>query len=376
MEKPSSTNNDEKENNEPTLASRVQGLSLRDHNPFDAINARRLQNKSPVNDLGRLCSTEGNAVCVVPNNGRFNQPTVMKTKASSNQNTKFSKAPVNNKEGRWGFAHACEEKRPFKLVEFLNREDGEALLGNCLRNESPVQQVLFDWDVQGKFTLSFDGTLYTLLLETETPLRNKERDTLKRIFAKRSLNGFNVWLGGKKGWHYEEDGTDRDKFKWKTSFVIILNSLQDVFKLFAPKYQQFMPDSKEMTWRKGSNLKSCVSDIRVWMETLRPYPVVNDLLRNSKYGPDAPIHWSHHHPRSMRYPFTIVTKDSMTELVNGIICIFRREFADNERDTSLGTRWRQSNERRRTDWKAAKDLKWNEDLLESLLNGNGKFRFD
>jgi hypothetical protein len=117
-----------------------------------------------------------------------------------------------------------------------------------------------------------------------------------------------------------------------------------------------------------------MKDIRVWLETL-PGNHARTLLRNSSKGPDSPVHWAHHHPLN-RFPLTVVTQESMSELLNGVIQIFRVQFASPKVGVKLGTHWRQlhHSEKRRTEWDKNSDEKWTKDLLERMLNGEGNKR--
>lgn len=53
--------------------------------------------------------------------------------------------------------------------------------------------------------------------------------------------------------------------------------------------------------------------------------IVFKLMRNSDWGPDTPVHWAAHPPRNS-YPLTVVTSETMTELVVGVANILSLLF--------------------------------------------------
>lgn len=132
---------------------------------------------------------------------------------------------------------------------------------------------------------------------------------LLAIFSKHRSAGFLEWLGGAKGWKFDCPTTEGAS--WKKCAVIQLNTLQEVFKLFAIDSQKyFFEGSQRMVWRKQNELTDVVNDIRVWIETITPQSeLTRKMLRNSSTGPDSLVHWAHHHPvRSCacQYNFAVV----------------------------------------------------------------------
>mmetsp|Transcript_44425 Transcript_44425/g.93268 ORF Transcript_44425/g.93268 Transcript_44425/m.93268 type:complete len:419 (-) Transcript_44425:135-1391(-) len=213
---------------------------------------------------------------------------------------------------------------------------------------------------------------YAVVFESRYKLTRNQTSKLLEVFAKHQYCGFLEWLAGAKGWRYEECSNEKS-VSWKRRFVIQLNTLQSVYTLFAKPEQKFYfaEEKKRMVWRKHTELTEIVSDIRVWIEIIKPFSDLTRrrLLRNSSFGPDSPVHWAHHHPQT-GYPLTVVTKATMMELVEGIIQLFQQEFCHTDADP-LGKRWRNHEKRRVSDWneealKVCPD--WNEDILESLLN--------
>ena len=132
---------------------------------------------------------------------------------------------------------------------------------------------------------------------------------LLAIFSKHRSAGFLEWLGGAMGWKFDCPTTEGAS--WKKCAVIQLNTLQEVFKLFAIDSQKyFFEGSQRMVWRKQNELTDVVNDIRVWIETITPQSeLTRKMLRNSSTGPDSLVHWAHHHPvRSCacQYNFAVV----------------------------------------------------------------------
>jgi len=218
---------------------------------------------------------------------------------------------------------------------------------------------------------------YSVMLEIKCAaftLSDRQKRKLLEVFVKHQCSGFTEWLGGEKGWRYDDRNTKTERVSWKRRFVAQLNTLQSVYTLFALEDQKyfFPKEKKRMLWRKHSELTEIVSDVRVWIErvdALRPSAVTRRLLRNSSTGPDSPLHWAHHHPQT-DYPLTVVSEETMTEVIEGIIKLFKTEFHHSKDSDPLGKRWRNHKERRLTDWeKAAEDCPgWTEDRMEELLN--------
>jgi hypothetical protein len=260
------------------------------------------------------------------------------------------------------------------LLQNLSPIETEQVCGKCEGENSPIRIFLRRADVQGTFCIERD----TLFFEADGHIRRREQDGLKRLFRGHSKLGFLEWLGGAKGWRFEEYGSGQDLFKWSKDFVVVFNSLQDVFKLLAPKNQLYLPNTnRELIWKKQNNLKACVADVRVWLETLPRNRVLNALFTNSNEGPHSPLHWAHHHPQSKRYPLTIVSRESMTELVNGIVHVFCHQLrpTDQVGIYQLGTVWFEAQEKRQAEWKTTHFLEWNKDKMKALLNGEERFVF-
>ena len=268
------------------------------------------------------------------------------------------------------------------LVERLSKEQAEALTEACLKRGSLFRDRLHEIGVSCDFDVTVTSSSpsssatkkpevsYGLLLDTRLPLAITQVRSLRAIF--RSLNkvGFLEWLSGAKGWKFDSGSVDA---KWKPSILNKLNCLQDVFKNFAPDAQKFMfPGGRKYTWRKAAELQVCVCDIRMWLETLEPSPLVKKLLRNSYTSPDTCVHWAHHHPLN-KYPLTVVTKESMMELIDGIVQIFIKTFTCPE-NTPLGDRWLRLADKRQTEWDNAKkmDKGWTKERFAKALNGDGK----
>lgn len=211
---------------------------------------------------------------------------------------------------------------------------------------------------------------YAVVLDLKREMLGRQKFKLLDMFAKHQIAGFIEWLGGAKGWRYDCAKTER--VSWKRRFVVQLNTLQSVFKLFAGDELYFFADEKKrMVWRKHDELTEIVSDVRVWIErinAMRQSNLTRQLLRNSSIGPDSPLHWAHHHPQT-DYPLTVVSEATMMTLVEGIIKLFKTEFHHSESDP-LGKRWRSHEKRRLTDWKEAANVcpEWTECHLEELLN--------
>ena len=141
---------------------------------------------------------------------------------------------------------------------------------------------------------------YSVVLEYYgLEMKRGQKDKLQEVFAKYHSPGFVDWLGGAKGWRF--DCKKIDRVSWKRRYVFQLNTLQSIWKLFAPGDQMyfFLDEKKRMIWRKHPELTEIVSDARVWVEyidNVRPSGLTRQLLRNSSYGPDCLVHWAHHHP--------------------------------------------------------------------------------
>ncbi|KAL3810238.1 hypothetical protein ACHAXA_008728 [Cyclostephanos tholiformis] len=253
---------------------------------------------------------------------------------------------------------------------------------------------------------------YTIIFEysTEEKITTYRMRRLLTVFAKHKSPGFVEWLGGARGWRFDDchdtatEGGGGASSSWKRCAVIKLNTLQEVFKLFAKDAQKYMFDnSQRMVWRKQNELTDVVNDIRVWIETITPQcELTRKLLRNSSTGPDCLVHWAHHHPKSF-HPLTVVTESSMLELVEvrrvvGLLCfrlnlhyislinvshcpkqglieLFQKEFHHSESDP-LGTRWRNHEKRRSTDFDLANRHcpAWTTDYLERRLNGDDSIK--
>ncbi|KAL3806665.1 hypothetical protein ACHAXA_002431 [Cyclostephanos tholiformis] len=225
---------------------------------------------------------------------------------------------------------------------------------------------------------------YTIIFEysTEEKITTYRMRRLLTVFAKHKSPGFVEWLGGARGWRLDDchdtatEGGGGASSSWKRCAVIKLNTLQEVFKLFAKDAQKYMFDnSQRMVWRKQNELTDVVNDIRVWIETITPQcELTRKLLRNSSTGPDCLVHWAHHDPKSF-HPLTVVTESSMLELVEGLIELFQKEFHHSESDP-LGTRWRNHEKRRSTDFDLANRHcpAWTTDYLERRLNGDDSIK--
>ena len=272
--------------------------------------------------------------------------------------------PKLQHNGRW---KPSDEER--KLV--LARELDEATLAELLKAAKSLESPI--WKLVGRGEIFIVDK--TLVLEVQDPLTWQNRKSLQRIFAKRSKCGFLEWLSGAKGWRIEGSGSGSNMgHAWVKDFVVVLNHLQGVHKMFAPKEQRYIPDSNnQLVWKKRTTLQDCVSDVRVWLETLTRSPLTNALFRTSAEGPDSLLHWSHHHPKSTRFNLTVITRESMADLVNGIIRIFQWEFAGKYGKVALGDSWAQKQPGNGQEWTETIFIVWNKDKLESLLNGEEKF---
>ena len=147
---------------------------------------------------------------------------------------------------------------------------------------------------------------YSIIFEysAEEKIPEYRMRKLLAIFTKHSSAGFLEWLGGAKGWRFDCPTTEGAS--WKKCAVIQLNTLQEVFKLFAVDSQKyFFENSQRMVWRKQNELTDVVNDIRVWIETITPQSeLTRKMLRNSSTGPESLVHWAHHHPvRSYDYQY-------------------------------------------------------------------------
>ena len=102
----------------------------------------------------------------------------------------------------------------------------------------------------------------------------------------KQLDLSNGWK--ERGWRFDNAG------RWKARIVLQLNTLQDVFKLFAHDSEKyyFPLEKKRMVWRKHNELTEIVSDIRVWMEhmNIESCELSRKMLRNSNSGPDSLVH--------------------------------------------------------------------------------------
>ncbi|KAL7469072.1 hypothetical protein ACHAXS_009328 [Conticribra weissflogii] len=213
-----------------------------------------------------------------------------------------------------------------------------------------------------------------LVVYTSWELRYGQKKSIRSIFDTRDTVGYLDWLGGATGWKFDTTMASGEGGSWKRRAVVMLNTLQSVFALFAPDEQKYLfpNESKKLTWKKHAELTSIVSDVRVWLESITPKsPLVKKLLRNSRSGPDTPVNWAHHHP-SNDYPLTVVTEALMQELADGVITLFCQLFGGTE-ENPLGTMWRNHKQRRVTDWEEArKDYpEWTVERLEKRLNFSG-----
>ena len=268
------------------------------------------------------------------------------------------------------------------LLERLGKTVAESLKIACTTTNSLFRERLqdmgvvsdFDVLVMSSYTAKNGDMMYNMSISTREQLTVTQSTQLRGIFSSFGKIGFMEWLVGAKGWRFENVDGSPDGLKWKHSVLLKLNCLQDVFKNFAPDQQKYVfVGSKRYTWRKASELQLAVSDIRMWLETLDQTPLVKKLLCNSFKGPDSCVHWAHHHPLN-QYPLTVVTKESMVELINGIVRIFVDQFIDSS--VPLGTRWQRlpASDKRQTDWESAKsiDPDWTKERFVNLLNGTEK----
>jgi hypothetical protein len=289
------------------------------------------------------------------------------SKNASNHQSITSSDELNSEDETFDFKVVLD-------VDILNERDAYALVSRCNKTSSPFQSILSGFKVEGKAILeeSDSSSSLSLVLATKSYAGQDLLHAANRIFEKKYCSGFLPWLGGEKGWRFDDDAT-----QWKQGYLFMLNSLQEVFKLYAPDNVLYVQGtSKALTWKKATSLQSAVHDIRKWMEVICPQ---NELLRTSKYGPDAPIHWAAH-GHDNRYPITIVSRKSMTELVKGLIAIFQVEFIVQSSSPIgpqlLGTHWYE-NPKRKFDWKKKpKDLDgyvWSPERLQAILNGTEWF---
>jgi hypothetical protein len=195
------------------------------------------------------------------------------------------------------------------------------------------------------------------------------------IFDSYNSIGFLDWLSGERGWKFYNPPSDTagSNTVWKKRIVTKLNILQGVHSLFAPITQKyFFGSSGRMVWRKQNELTDVVNDVRVWIETITPKTdLIRQMLRNSSFGPNSLVHWAHHHPHA-DFPLTVVSEVSMLMLVDGLIKLFQKEFHDSSSSLGLGTRWRNHQKRRSTDFDLAVELcpEWTVDYLEQRLNSS------
>lgn len=299
--------------------------------------------------------------------------------SSSGKTPHLKEPPLITSETKYNFLQEKLDSNMSQeplVTRIENKNTAEALRTACLQTGSLFRDRLAAVDVPlDTFAIKISGyrTDFRLVLETPTPLHSVQVRRVRSLFANYGTTGFLQWLGGATGWRFDDDVDDGN---WKRSMLNKLNCLQDVFKIYAPDEQKYMfSGGKKLTWCQASDLQSGVSDIRVWLETLDQTELVKRLLRTSYTGPDTCVHWAHHHPLN-RYPYTVVTEQSMTELIGGIIKIFIQLFACPSTDTPLGTRWKQLDhkKKRQTEWKTNPDPDWTKDRLVHLLNDGEEFK--
>ena len=134
----------------------------------------------------------------------------------------------------------------------------------------------------------YNGTgLYSVVLQSHRELTWNQVAKLDGIFSSINAIGFLEWLGGATGWRY--DSLSGGCMLWKRRIVVQLNTLQSVFTLFAPAEQKYLfAGSTKLTWKKHAELTSIVSDIRVWVESIKPKTdLARKLRRHSYSGPNA-----------------------------------------------------------------------------------------
>lgn len=270
------------------------------------------------------------------------------------------------------------------LVEGLSIKEATELRNACLKgapnNASLFRATIYKMGYQGTYNVVLADNGTSLVLDTFCPVSWTDGRKLRDLFVARNKTGFLDWLGGTTGCRFDPKLLHNIDH-WNQFYVTKLNTLQDVFRVFAPESQKYLgcedknnndDGKKQLTWSKRDELSDCVNDIRVWIECLSWRPLTRQLLRDPSQGPDSPLHWAHHHQDCL-LPLTVVTQETMSELVDGIIELFKQEFG--KKEERLGSKWRAAaNRRRERDWKAATavDPTWTEERLESVLNGESK----
>jgi len=200
----------------------------------------------------------------------------------------------------------------------------------------------------------------------------------KRVLPKAKRRGFLDWLQGQKGWIIVD--------KKKTPYLTYCRKLHEVYdEKVRALIKQFNKEDKktkdalrllyykdpltlnnepkessnQTIWKKVSETQSLdagVGMIRPFLEVVRYFCIdpqekwtslpwlipaitleqsririqrislfVFDLMRNSDWGPDAPVHWAAH-PARNGYPLTMVTAETMTEVVVGLANILSHLF--------------------------------------------------
>ncbi len=202
----------------------------------------------------------------------------------------------------------------------------------------------------------------------------------RRVLPKCKKKGFLDWLQGQTGWIIDTNKApflryfrelhevydvkvrtlmkhfDKDK---ATKSALRLLYYKDPLTLTNGQRGSQQSTNQQTLWKKVSETQSLdagVGMIRPFLEVVRYFCIgprekwtslpwlipaitleesqmriprienfVKILMRNSDWGPDAPVHWAAHPPRNA-YPLTMVTEETMTELVVGLANILSHLF--------------------------------------------------
>lgn len=258
---------------------------------------------------------------------------------------------------------------PYKVIpcnnEHLNRELVNKVFTSSSTLPSAFARTLEGGSVQleasGRFVVK--GNVASMPRLTET-LKRSDRE------------GWYEWLKGGWGWALSPTLTTTDK----KDYINYHRKLHEVYEsqmtLLRKKhangtemsnacnalYYKFTPtetqqrQNTERLWAKAldkGNLQTAVAKVRPLLEVIKflkrqwvnvPWLInckenersrrwkrvtyhAHTLLRSSDYGPDVPVHWAAHPPRNS-YPRSVVTHETMSELVISLATILGNLFFD------------------------------------------------
>mmetsp|Transcript_20194 Transcript_20194/g.50247 ORF Transcript_20194/g.50247 Transcript_20194/m.50247 type:complete len:414 (-) Transcript_20194:157-1398(-) len=151
-------------------------------------------------------------------------------------------------------------------------------------------------------------------------MRKVDKDTKQKL----RLLYYKDPLTLKNGRNGTQQGTNQQTLWKKVDEAQSLDAGVGMIRPFLEVVRYFCTDPREK-WTSLPWLMPAISVEESRDRIFRISRIVFRLMRNSDWGPDTPVHWAAH-PARNGYPLTVVTSETMTELVVGITNILSLLF--------------------------------------------------